>query len=278
MTTTLDSGKVWLVGAGPGDPELLTLKALRVLAAADVVLVDDLVNRAIVAHVREGARIVRVGKRGGCKSTPQAFIERLMIAEANAGRAVVRLKGGDPCIFGRGGEEMAALHRAGVACEIVNGITSGLAAATGAGVALTQRGVAPGVVFVTAHASGENAPDWAALAKTRMTLVVYMGVARCAAIQDALLAAGLDPATPALVVENASLTSERQLRTTLERLATDVAANEIASPAIMVVGEVASVPLFQFQRGLRMISNRKNSAKRMPGTASSSTTASAAPR
>ena len=233
------SGKAWLVGAGPGDPELLTLKALRVLGSADVVLVDDLVNRAILVHVREGARVVRVGKRGGCKSTPQAFIERLMVAETKAGRTVVRLKGGDPYIFGRGGEEADALKRAGVECEVVNGITSGLAAATAAGVPLTHRNAAQGVIFVTAHGTGENEPDWAALVKTRMTLVVYMGVARCAAVQNALLGAGLPPSTPSLVVENASLPRERQLRTTLARLADDVATQEIESPAIMVIGEVA---------------------------------------
>ena len=122
-------GKVWLVGAGPGDPELLTLKAVRVLGMANVVLVDDLVNRAILVHCREDARIVRVGKRGGCTSTPQAFIERLMIAEAKAGRTVARLKGGDPCIFGRAGEEAEALRCAGIEYEIVNGITAGFAAA-----------------------------------------------------------------------------------------------------------------------------------------------------
>src|SRR5688572_27161227 len=198
------SGKVWLVGAGPGDPELLTIKAARVLGRADVLLVDDLVNRAILVHAREDARVVYVGKRGGCKSTPQAFIERLMIAEAKAGRTVVRLKGGDPCIFGRGGEELEALSRAGIECEIVNGITSGLAAATSAGVALTHRDASQGVIFVTGHASGENGPDWAALARTRMTLVIYMGVKRCSALQQALLDGGLAPSTPALIVESAS--------------------------------------------------------------------------
>lgn len=231
-------GKVWLVGAGPGDPELLTLKALRVLATADVVLVDDLVNRAILVHCREDARVVRVGKRGGCKSTPQAFIERLMIAEAQAGRTVVRLKGGDPCIFGRAGEEAAVLARAAVAWEVVNGITAGLAAATAAGVPLTHRDVAPGVIFLTAHAAREHEPDWAALVKTRMTLVVYMGIARCGAVQQSLLSAGLDARTPVLIVERASLPGERKLRTTLERLAADIAANEISSPAVLVVGDV----------------------------------------
>src|ERR671921_1531339 len=133
-------GKVYLVGAGPGDPELLTLKAVRVLGSADVVLVDDLVNRAVLVHVREGARVIKVGKRGGCKSTPQAFIERLMIAEARAGHIVVRLKGGDPFIFGRGGEEAEALTAAGIAFEIVPGVTSALAAAAYAGIPLTHPG------------------------------------------------------------------------------------------------------------------------------------------
>ena len=232
-------GKVWLVGAGPGDPELLTLKALRVLGAADVVLVDDLVNRAILVHCREDARVVRVGKRGGCKSTPQAFIERLMVAKAKAGRTVVRLKSGDPCIFGRGGEEAAALERAGIQCEIVNGITSGLAAATAAGVPLTHRSVTQGAIFLTAHTTGENAPDWAALVKTRMTLVVYMGVARCGSVQRALLDSGLAASTPVLIVENASLPRERQLRTRLDRLSEDVITQAIESPAVMVIGEVA---------------------------------------
>src|SRR6185436_5503610 len=154
-----------------------------------------------LVHIREGARVIRVGKRGGCKSTPQAFIERLLVAEARAGRKVVRLKGGDPCIFGRAGEEAAALAAAGIECEVVNGITSGLAAATAAGVPLTQRGIAQGVTFVTAHGT-QDQPDWAALVKTRMTLVVYMGVARCAAVQSALIAAGLAVDTPVLVVEN----------------------------------------------------------------------------
>ncbi len=233
------TGKVWLVGAGPGDPELLTLKALRVLNTADIVLVDDLVNRAILVHVREGARVVRVGKRGGCKSTPQEFIERLMIAEAKAGRIVVRLKGGDPLIFGRGGEEADALGRAGIEWEVVNGITSGLAAASSAGVPLTHRDMAQGVVFVTAHATGANEPDWAALAKTRMTLVVYMGVARCTAVERAMLDAGFAASTPVLIVENASLPRERQIRTLLHRMSADIATNDIGSPAIMVIGEVA---------------------------------------
>jgi uroporphyrin-III C-methyltransferase len=232
-------GKVYLVGAGPGDPELLTLKAVRVLGIADVVLVDELVNRAVLVHVREGARVVRVGKRGGCKSTPQEFIERLLVAEAKAGRTVVRLKGGDPFIFGRGGEEIEALARSGIECEVVNGITSGLAAATAAGVPLTHRSHAQGVIFVTAHAAPGRGPDWHALAASRMTIVVYMGVARAQAVQHDLIGAGLPRSTPVLVVENATLVRERQIRTTLERLSDALTAHDIASPAVMVIGEVA---------------------------------------
>jgi uroporphyrin-III C-methyltransferase len=232
-------GKVYLVGAGPGDPELLTLKAVRVLGMADVVLVDDLVNRAILVHVREGARVVKAGKRGGCKSTPQAFIEKLLVAEAKAGNVVVRLKGGDPFIFGRGGEETETLRAAGVECEIVNGITSGVAAATAAGVPLTHRAHSRGVIFVTAHTAAGDEPDWRALAASGMTLVVYMGVTRCEALQASLIGAGLASSTPVAVVQDASLARERQLRTTLSRLSHDVATREIESPAIMVIGEVA---------------------------------------
>jgi uroporphyrin-III C-methyltransferase len=233
------TGKVYLVGAGPGDPELLTIKAARVLGKADVVLVDDLVNRAILVYIREDARVIKVGKRGGCQSTPQAFIERLLIAEAKAGRTVVRLKGGDPFIFGRGGEEAEALDRAGVQWEVVSGITSGLAAASAAGVPLTHREHSQGVIFVTAHAAAGKEPDWAALAKSGMTLVVYMGIARCEAVQSALILAGLSRSTPVLVVQDASLARERQLRTILSRLADDVIAHDIESPAVMVIGEVA---------------------------------------
>ena len=144
------SAKVWLVGAGPGDPELLTLKAVKALRQAEVVLIDDLVNPEVLEHC-PAARVIPVGKRGGCRSTPQAFIQRLMLRYARQGKVVVRLKGGDPCIFGRGGEEAEWLARQGIAAEIVNGITAGLAGATRCGISLTHRGVARGVTLVTAH-------------------------------------------------------------------------------------------------------------------------------
>lgn len=231
-------GRVYLVGAGPGDPELLTLKAVRVLGEADVVLCDALVADAILAYASPGARIVRVGKRGGCKSTPQEFIERMMVAEARRGCTVVRLKGGDPLIFGRAAEECEALHRAGIEFELVNGITSGLAAATALGISLTDRALCHGAILVTGHEREGARTDWDALARTGMPLVIYMGVARCEDIRRALIAAGMPPATPAAVVGNASRAHERTVVTTLERLAIDMRIREIASPAVVIVGEV----------------------------------------
>ena len=232
-------GKVFLVGAGPGDPELLTLKAARVLAHADLVLTDSLVSDAILAHAGPQARIVRVGKRGGCKSTPQAFIERLMIAAARRGLAVVRLKGGDPLIFGRGAEECAALRDAGVAFEVVNGITAGLAAANALGISLTHRALCHGAILVTGHERPGAPIDWTALARTGMPLVIYMGVSRCAAIRGALLAAGMPGGTPAAVVGNASREDERAVVTCLDHLPGDMAGGGIESPAILIVGEIA---------------------------------------
>lgn len=235
----MKAGKVILVGAGPGDPELLTLKAVKALRAADVILADDLASDEVLAFANYAARIVHVGKRGGCKSTPQEFIERLMIAEARAGNIVVRLKGGDPFIFGRGGEECEAMRAAGVACEVVNGITSGLAAATAAGVPLTHRDFCHGAILVTGHERDGTKTDWAALARTGLPLVVYMGVANSAAIRDALVKGGMAPTTPAVAVCNASRGDERSLATTLSRLPEELERAGIGSPAILVIGEIA---------------------------------------
>lgn len=237
-------GKVTLVGAGPGDPELLTLKALKAIQRATVLLVDDLVSDEIVAFAAPGARIVYVGKRGGCKSTPQAFIEKLMLMAAREGEDVVRLKGGDPFIFGRGGEEVEHLRDAGIEVEVVNGITSGLAAVTSLGVPLTHRQHAHGVVFVTGHAKpGDSGTDWRALAATahsaRLTLVIYMGVSGAERIQDELLS-GLPAATPVAVVQSASLATQRHITTTLGELATAIRDAGMASPSVIVVGDVIS--------------------------------------
>jgi uroporphyrin-III C-methyltransferase len=237
-------GKVTLVGAGPGDPELLTLKALKAIQRATVLLVDDLVSDEIVAFAQPGARIVYVGKRGGCKSTPQAFIEKLMLMAAREGEDVVRLKGGDPFIFGRGGEEVEHLREAGIEVDVVNGITSGLAAVTSLGVPLTHRQHAHGVVFVTGHAKpGDSGTDWRALAATahsaRLTLVIYMGVSGAERIQDELLS-GLPAATPVAVVQSASLATQRHITTTLGELATAIRDAGMASPSVIVVGDVIS--------------------------------------
>ena len=235
-------GKVTLVGAGPGDPELLTLKALKAIQAATVLLVDDLVGDAIVAHAPPRARVVHVGKRGGCKSTPQAFIEKLMVMAAREGENVVRLKGGDPFIFGRGGEEVEHLRAAGIQVEVVSGITSGLAAVTSLGVPLTHREHAHGVVFVTGHAKpGDEGTDWRALAATvrdaKLTLVIYMGVSSAQRIQDELLT-GLPAGTPVAVVQRASLPDQRHSVTTLGALCATIAHDALASPSVIVVGDV----------------------------------------
>jgi uroporphyrin-III C-methyltransferase len=231
------AGKVWLIGAGPGDPELLTLKAARALSEADVVLVDDLVDRRVLAHARLGARVVEVGKRGGCKSTPQAFIEKLMVRLARRGAIVARLKGGDPFVFGRGGEELAALREAGVEAEVVSGVTAGIAVPAALGIPVTHRGLARGVIFVTGHAAGDDELDWEQLARCGLTLVIYMGVARLASISARLQAGGLPGNTPAAVIQNGTLSNERSSVTTLAEL--PAAARDFGSPAIVVIGAVA---------------------------------------
>jgi len=229
---------VHLVGAGPGDPELLTLKAVRVLQQASVALVDDLVNDACLQHLPASCRVVHVGKRGGCSSTPQAFIEKLMVSEALRGERVVRLKGGDPLVFGRAGEEIEALRAAGLQVEVVPGITAGVAAAASAQIALTHRDHARGVAFVTGHTAAGNAVDWSALARCGLTLVVYMGVSTAAIIQQGLLDGGLPARTPALLVQSASSTGERRVRTRLGWLAEKLAASGLASPCVMIIGNV----------------------------------------
>jgi len=236
---TVERPTVWLVGAGPGDPDLLTLRAARAIARADVVLCDDLVDRRVLELVRDGARVLHVGKRGGRASTDQAFIHRVMIREARRGQRVVRLKGGDPFVFGRGGEERDALQAAGIGVEIVPGLTAGIAAPAAIGISVTDRRHAAGVAFVTGHArEGGPGPDWQVLAKSGLTLVVYMGVARCAAIAAALMAGGLPPSTPAAAIGAAHTPRQRHVLGSLGNLAADVARAAIESPAILIVGEV----------------------------------------
>ena len=231
-------GKVWLIGAGPGDPELLTLKAVRALGAADVVLVDDLVDRRVLAHARPDARVIEVGKRGGCNSTPQAFIEKLMVRLARRGATVARLKGGDPFIFGRGGEEILALNAAGIPVETISGITAGIAAPAALGIPVTHRDVARGVTFLTGHARDDAAPDWKALRAGGTTLVIYMGIKRVAALVSGMLDAGFPADTPACAIRNGTLETQAEVVTTLAALPAAAAAAQLDSPAILVVGAV----------------------------------------
>jgi uroporphyrin-III C-methyltransferase len=246
------TGSCTLVGAGPGDPELLTLKALKAIQAASILLVDDLVSEAVVALASTKARIVFVGKRGGCKSTPQSFIEKLMITAVQEGENVVRLKGGDPFIFGRGGEEVEHLQAAGIEVRVINGITSGLAAVSSLGVPLTHREHARGVLFLTGHAQADKQKtDWASLSamahEHHLTLVIYMGVSGSRQIQDGLLA-GLPAHTPVALIQNASLPTQRHAVTTLNQLHTTLISEQLASPCVIVVGDVL--------RGLQQLQQR----------------------
>jgi len=235
-------GQVTLVGAGPGDPEMLTFKAARAIANATLLLVDDLVHADVLNHASPQARIIRVGKRGGRASTAQGFIDNLMVMAAREGETVVRLKGGDPFIFGRGGEEAAFLRAKGIPVQLINGVSAGLAAAGALGVSLTHREYAHGVVFVTGHAKpGAVEVDWPALASAAqqlaLTLVIYMGVGNAARIQSGLRQ-GLPDETPLAIVQNASLPGQRHALSTLGRLLFTLENEQLASPAIIVVGDV----------------------------------------
>ncbi|MGG1948181.1 uroporphyrinogen-III C-methyltransferase [Trinickia sp. NRRL B-1857] len=233
--------RAWLIGAGPGDAELMTVKAMRTLASADVVLVDDLVNPEILELARADAHIVHVGKRGGSPSTPQHEIIATMLAHLRAGRSVARLKGGDPFVFGRGGEELEALRAAGVKVEVISGVTAGIAAPATLGIPITHRGMAQGAIFVTGHGADDKEPDWRALAATGLTLVVYMGIRRVDDIADALLQAGLPGDTPCVAIESATLPKQREVLTTLDRLPAGVSQAGLGSPAILVIGSVAAL-------------------------------------
>ena len=240
-------GEVWLVGAGPGDPELLTLKALRLLQSADVVLHDRLTPKPILDLAGPSARLIDVGKAKSRHTLPQDDINRLLVALALDGQRVVRLKGGDPFMFGRGGEELLACRAAGVPCHVVPGVSAALAAGAAAGAPLTHRGMAQAVTFVTGHAAasgqgqfgGEPDLDWTALARSNQTVVIYMGLTTAATIAARLMAAGQPGSTPVAVVEGASLQTERRIKTTLSGLAE--AMQGLDGPAILIIGEVASL-------------------------------------
>jgi uroporphyrin-III C-methyltransferase len=234
-------GVIWLVGAGPGDADLLTVKALKVLQRADVVVHDGLVSDEILSLSPASARRISVAKRKSRHSYSQDEINRMLVAFAGEGLTVVRLKGGDPFIFGRGGEELEAAREAGIECHVVPGVTAALAAAADAGAPLTHRGSAQAVTFVTGHAAkgGEPDLDWASLARANHTVVIYMGLSMAAPIAARLLAAGRAGSTPALIVENASRADERRIVTTLAGLADEAAA--LSGPALLIVGEAMAL-------------------------------------
>ena len=241
-------GKVWLVGAGPGDPELLTLKAARLLAKADVVVHDRLVAPEILDLVPARARRLYVGKQKARHALPQDDINALLVGLAKDGFTVVRLKGGDPFVFGRGGEEMLACRAAGIDCEVVPGISAALAASASSGAPLTHRGLAQSVTFATGHAAhgtGEPDLDWAALAKANHTVALYMALSTAPLIAARLIEAGRAGSTPVALVENASLPSERRIRTTLVGLP-EVAAT-LSGPALLIIGEVAALASASFE-------------------------------
>jgi uroporphyrin-III C-methyltransferase/precorrin-2 dehydrogenase/sirohydrochlorin ferrochelatase len=247
----LPFGRVALVGAGPGDPDLLTIKAARLIAAAEVVFVDRLVGKGVMDLVSPAAEIVSVGKSKGEHSVPQDEIHHRMIAAAKAGKKVVRLKGGDPFIFGRGGEEVEALRAAGIEVEVVPGISAALGVAAVSQIPLTHRDAAQAVTFVTGHAALGKEPDldWTALARPNQTVVVFMGVGTADVIAARLIAAGRDPATPVAIVENGTRENEVRAFSALGNLADAIQAAGIQGPALLVIGEV--VALAQREAGAR---------------------------
>lgn len=234
-------GAVWLVGAGPGDPDLMTIKALKVLQAAQVVVHDGLVSNEILDLAAAGARRISVAKRKSRHSHSQDEINRMLVAFAREGLTVVRLKGGDPFMFGRGGEELEACRAAGIVCHVIPGVTAALAAGAGAGAPLTHRGAAQAVTFVTGHAAdgGEPDLDWASLSRPNHTVVIYMGLSTAGRIAERLVGAGRAAATPALVVVNASRDDEQRVLTTLSGLAAATA--DLDGPAILMVGEAMAL-------------------------------------
>jgi uroporphyrin-III C-methyltransferase len=244
--TAAAPGRVILVGAGPGDADLLTVRACRAIAEADVILTDFLVGDGVLDHASPEAEIISVGKAKGRHSKTQAEINALIVAHAREGKTVVRLKGGDPFMFGRGGEEVDIVRASGLACEVVPGITAATAAAASLQIPLTHRDLSRTVTFLSGHGAGDGRADFsdldlAALASGRATLAVYMGVSTAPVLAGQLLAAGWSPATPVMIVENASRANEKRTGTTLDVLAKEPERLMFASPAVLLIGEVAGL-------------------------------------
>jgi uroporphyrin-III C-methyltransferase/precorrin-2 dehydrogenase/sirohydrochlorin ferrochelatase len=233
------SGEVYLIGAGPGDPDLLTLRALQLLQQSDVVLYDRLVSPAVLERVRRDAERIFVGKQSGRHRVTQERIHALLLEYAGRGLRVARLKGGDPFIFGRGGEELDLLRRAGIPVIVVPGITAALGAAASAGLPLTQRGVAPSVTFVTATGEGAEGLDWRALSAPLQTVVFYMGVAQLPRIVELLRAHGAAAGHPVAIVEKATLPGQRVIGGCLGDICAQAQHAQVTAPALLIVGEVA---------------------------------------
>jgi len=249
---TPTSGKVWLVGAGPGDPDLLTLRAARLLMQARIIVHDGLVDPAILALANPAARLISVAKQRARHTMAQDDINALLVREALAGNDVIRLKGGDPFIFGRGGEEAEACRAAGVAVEVVPGISAAMGAAAAAQLPLTHRSSASVVSFVAGQCKGLSDQNWAGLAGVGRTLVIYMSVATAEAISEKLIADGLSPAMPVAVIERATRADMRVLRSSLAGLAELVQGERVKSPAIIVIGEVTAEPATHDLRALAL--------------------------
>jgi uroporphyrin-III C-methyltransferase len=239
----LAPGQVWLVGAGPGDPGLLTVDALAGLLQADVVVYDALVDSRILSLARKEAQLEFAGKRGGKPSVAQADISQRLIEAARNGQRVLRLKGGDPFVFGRGGEEMLALAAAGVRFCVIPGITAGLAALSASFIPATLRGSSQAIILTTGHAADESeaAVDWVAIARTRQPIVVYMALRNLEAISQALQRGGLSADTPAAVIACATLETQRVVVSTLERVFEDARNAQLSAPALVVIGEIVRV-------------------------------------
>lgn len=234
-------GKVWLVGAGPGDPDLLTLKAMRSIEQADLILFDNLVSQEIRDLFPASTPAFYVGKIKDAHSIPQDELNELLVEKAQAGLNVCRIKGGDAFVFGRGGEEMLRLKQANISVELVPGITAAAGCTSYAGIPLTHRGVSQGCTFVTAHAEKELGINWSSLAQMQHTLVFYMGLSKAAMIRDNLVNAGLSASTPAALIENGCCPQQRVIRGQLHELADLVEREQVQSPALIVVGEVVNL-------------------------------------
>jgi uroporphyrin-III C-methyltransferase len=236
-------GEVWLAGAGPGDPRLLTLLALHAVRAADDIVHDALIDPRVLALKRDEAQLISAGKRGGRPSPHQKEINRVLVERARAGRRVLRLKGGDPFVFGRGWDEVTALAEAGIRYRIVPGLTSGLAATALAGIPATTRDTNHAVVLAAGHRADDHrsSADWEALARLGQPIILYMPMTQLAGITAALIKGGMAPATPAALMQSATTDEERVIESTLGRLVEDGRANGIASPAIAVIGATAGL-------------------------------------